>query len=121
MNLDHLSAGSRGDAVRALQVALNARGFPCSPVDGLYGAATEAAVLAYQRSAGLLADGIAGPRTQAALGLRDNPCCRRCSSAAPCRQCPGCSQEPRSATSSSTRRRCSRRCARTASATSRWC
>lgn len=72
MNLDHLSAGSRGDAVRALQVALNARGFPCGPVDGIYGAGTEAAVLAYQRSAGLLADGIAGPRTQAALGLRDN-------------------------------------------------
>jgi len=67
-----LGRGSRGDAVKRLQRALRDAGFSPGKIDGDFGPATEAAVLAYQRSAGLLADGIAGPRTQAALGLAES-------------------------------------------------
>jgi len=58
--------------VRILQKALATRGFDPGDVDGQFGPATEAAVLALQRSDGLLADGLAGPRTATALGLADS-------------------------------------------------
>jgi peptidoglycan L-alanyl-D-glutamate endopeptidase CwlK len=63
--------GSTGPDVVALQTKLKAAGFNPGEIDGVFGGATEAAVLAYQRSAGLLADGVAGPRTSRALGLLD--------------------------------------------------
>lgn len=66
-----LRRGDSGDAVRALQSALAEAGFRPGMLDGDFGPATEAAVVAFQRSRGLLADGIAGPRTLAAL--RDEP------------------------------------------------
>lgn len=55
--------------VAAIQSALIARGYDLGPsgADGDAGARTIAAVMAFQRSAGLHADGIAGPLTQAAL------------------------------------------------------
>jgi peptidoglycan L-alanyl-D-glutamate endopeptidase CwlK len=68
-----LRIGDDGRAVKALQAALLERGFNPGRVDGEFGGGTQAAVLAFQRSEGLLADGIAGPRTQAALGLVDSP------------------------------------------------
>src|SRR5205823_13705809 len=46
-----------------------AKGFDPGPVDGSFGGGTEQAVIAFQRSAGLTADGTAGPNTAAALGL----------------------------------------------------
>ena len=58
-----------GSEVARLQQALLDRGFNPGRIDGDFGGGTEAAVVAFQRSEGLLADGIAGPRTQAALGL----------------------------------------------------
>lgn len=58
-----------GPEVARLQQALLDRGFNPGRIDGDFGGGTEAAVIAFQRSEGLLADGIAGPRTQAALGL----------------------------------------------------
>jgi peptidoglycan L-alanyl-D-glutamate endopeptidase CwlK len=64
-----LRIGSSGPEVQALQRRLVERGFSPGAFDGLFGRATEASVLAFQRSEGLLADGIAGPRTLAALGL----------------------------------------------------
>ncbi|MEF9996496.1 MAG: peptidoglycan-binding protein, partial [Burkholderiaceae bacterium] len=64
-----LELGSSGTKVTKLQQALLDAGFPPGAIDGDFGAGTEAAVIAYQRSQGLLADGKAGPRTQAALGL----------------------------------------------------
>lgn len=64
-----LKRGSRGAEVKRLQRELEKRGFPCGGVDGDFGAATEAAVMAFQASEGLLVDGVAGPRTLAALGL----------------------------------------------------
>src|SRR5262245_36285266 len=64
-----LREGSAGSEVAKLQAQLQDLGFSPGPIDGQFGPATEAAVLAFQKSAGLLADGIAGPRTQGALGL----------------------------------------------------
>ena len=55
--------------VRKLQAALEAAGFPCGGVDGMDGPKTTAAVAAFQRSKGLVVDGIAGPATLAKLGL----------------------------------------------------
>jgi hypothetical protein len=56
-----------GEDVRRLQEALAALGFSVGEADGVYGAATVAAVAAFQRSAGLGEDGIAGAETIAAL------------------------------------------------------
>ena len=61
-----LSNGSRGLAVRNLQAALRLDGFAIQ-VDGDFGDNTEAVVRAYQRKVGLVDDGVAGPKTQAAL------------------------------------------------------
>ena len=58
-----VSYGSRGDAVRKLQELLNALGYDCSSVDGIFGSKTKAAVLAFQKANGLAADGIVGPLT----------------------------------------------------------
>ena len=55
--------GSSGPAVRRLQQRLRELHFNPGALDGESGLATEAAVLAFQRSEGLLPDGIAGPRT----------------------------------------------------------
>jgi peptidoglycan L-alanyl-D-glutamate endopeptidase CwlK len=52
-----------------LQDALRAHGFSPGAIDGSFGSGTEAAVIAFQSSEGLLADGVVGPRTSFALGL----------------------------------------------------
>ncbi|HEX6155465.1 MAG TPA: peptidoglycan-binding domain-containing protein, partial [Burkholderiales bacterium] len=59
--------------VQALQRLLAKAGFNPGRIDGEFGNGTQAAVIAFQRSAGLLADGIAGPRTLAALGGAPKP------------------------------------------------
>jgi len=65
-----IQLGDQGEAVRALQTALQAAGFPPGLLDGEFGAGTEAAVLGYQRSQRItLADGRAGPETLRALHL----------------------------------------------------
>jgi peptidoglycan hydrolase-like protein with peptidoglycan-binding domain len=51
-----------------VQNSLNAKGYALV-VDGVFGAATAAAVTAFQQKNGLTADGIVGPGTRAALGL----------------------------------------------------
>ena len=58
-----VSYGSRGDAVRKLQELLNAKGYTCGSVDGIFGSKTYAAVLAFQKANGLAADGIVGSLT----------------------------------------------------------
>lgn len=56
--------------VDELQAVLNAKyGFSLD-VDGSFGADTEAAVKAFQKSKGLTVDGIVGPKTWKALGLK---------------------------------------------------
>jgi hypothetical protein len=61
-----LKRGDYGAEVKALQVQLNAQGFTLTP-DGIFGTATRNAVIAFQRKVGLVADGIVGPKTYAAL------------------------------------------------------
>ena len=67
-----LKEGSTGSAVRKLQARLKQLGFNPGLVDGDFGPATTAALIGFQKSAGLLADGVAGPRTLAALKLAAN-------------------------------------------------
>lgn len=64
-----LKLNSSGPDVTALQQALQAAGFSPGAIDGSFGLGTEAALLAFQRSKGLAADGIVGPNTATALGL----------------------------------------------------
>lgn len=79
-----MSTGSEGDtntvlderaARRAqymrIQQALADAGFPPGLIDGVFGDGTRAAIRAFQRSRGLLPDGIPGPLTQHALGLAE--------------------------------------------------
>ena len=68
-----LKLNSSGLGVTALQQALRAANFSPGAIDGFFGAGTEAAVLAFQRSKGIAADGIVGPNTATALGLTEIP------------------------------------------------
>lgn len=68
-----LRQGSSGPDVVALQNALRAHGFSPGATDGNFGPGTLAAVIAFQNSEGMLADGIVGPKTAAALGLAPAP------------------------------------------------
>ncbi|MEI7698367.1 MAG: peptidoglycan-binding protein [Planctomycetia bacterium] len=64
-----LRNGSRGFDVAVVQVQLNAKdsSVPKLRVDGAFGPVTQAAVVSFQRRAGLSPDGIVGPSTHAAL------------------------------------------------------
>lgn len=63
-----IGLGSRGPAVLGLQSALMFReGYPSSSLTGLFDATTRSHVLAFQREAGLVQDGIVGPKTWRAL------------------------------------------------------
>lgn len=61
-----LERGERGEAVANLQRDLTRFGFQLK-ADGIFGYGTEAAVLKFQKSQGLVEDGIAGPKTLAKL------------------------------------------------------
>lgn len=58
--------GDKGDGVALLQRRLTRAGYPV-PVNNLFDLATERAVMALQKAFGLVIDGIAGPKTFAAL------------------------------------------------------
>jgi len=64
---DLLQLGSTGPAVFALQQRLADLGYRPGSVDGVLGAATISAVLAFQKREGLGRDGIAGPQVLARL------------------------------------------------------
>jgi peptidoglycan L-alanyl-D-glutamate endopeptidase CwlK len=65
--METLRLDSSGPDVKRVQERLAELGFNPGKVDGEFGAGTEAAVLAFQRSSGLAADGVVGPDTAAAL------------------------------------------------------
>ena len=65
----NLRRGMTGEDVEALQSDLIALNYSCGKwgADGEFGPATESALLAFQHDHGLVEDGIAGPKTYAAL------------------------------------------------------
>jgi hypothetical protein len=63
-----LSIGDRGQMVKRLQEALKAQGEELI-ADGIFGASTHSAVVAFQARHGLTPDGVVGSRTRAALGF----------------------------------------------------
>jgi len=62
-----LGQGSSGPAVLALQERLSSLGYWLGSPNGQFGDATEQAVYALQKAAGLVPDGIVGPLTEGAL------------------------------------------------------
>ncbi|MEH2200933.1 peptidoglycan-binding domain-containing protein [Nostoc sp.] len=62
-----LAPGSRGQAVRDVQSALQRLGFYKGAIDGIYGPRTSTAVATFQRSHRIVGDGRVGALTWAAL------------------------------------------------------
>ena len=62
-----LKQGSSGTAVVTLQTKLQEQNFNPGTIDGIFGIGTKKALIAFQKSVGLIPDGIAGKNTQAAL------------------------------------------------------
>ncbi len=63
------SWGSSGSVVREIQSRLSDWGYYNGSVDGVYGNLTYNAVKYFQRTNGLSADGVCGPKTLAAMGI----------------------------------------------------
>jgi polar amino acid transport system substrate-binding protein len=61
--------GDRGEPVQSLQADLSQLGYDLSSSTGLFDESTDRAVRQFQRSKGLVADGIVGPLTRAQLAL----------------------------------------------------
>jgi len=61
--------GSRGDEVRQIQTKLKQWGYYSGSVDGIFGPNTEKAVRSFQQKNKLTVDGVAGPKTLAAMGI----------------------------------------------------
>ena len=59
--------GTRGPQVQLLQLALQRAGYDPGGTDGIFGARTDLALRRFQAASGLVADGVAGPRTHSAL------------------------------------------------------
>lgn len=64
-----LAQGSRGSYVTDAQTRLKAQGFNPGTIDGIFGPNTKSAVISFQRSKGLVQDGIVGVKTWSALGV----------------------------------------------------
>ncbi|WP_079508737.1 L,D-transpeptidase family protein [Mesobacillus jeotgali] len=65
-----LKKGMRGPEVKTLQQTLTNKGYNTKGIDGVFGPATEAAVKKFQKAKKLKADGIVGPATKKALGMK---------------------------------------------------
>jgi peptidoglycan hydrolase-like protein with peptidoglycan-binding domain len=64
---ENLRRGSKGEAVRQIQLRLAELGYPVGAADGSFGPMTEQAVKLFQRKAGLVVDGVVGSHTVSAL------------------------------------------------------
>ena len=64
-----LRQGAKGNQVKEIQKRLKKWGYYTGAVDGVFGANTKKAVIAFQKKNGLKADGIVGPATFRALGI----------------------------------------------------
>ena len=64
--------GSRGEEVKQIQTKLKNWGYYNGSIDGVYGSKTYEAVKNFQKKNGLTADGIAGSKTLAALGINSS-------------------------------------------------
>jgi len=67
-----LKQGSRGTQVKTLQTKLKNWGYYTGSVDGVFGAGTKKAVIAFQKKNGLTADGVVGKATYQALGMNSS-------------------------------------------------
>ena len=67
-----LRQGSKGNEVKEVQRRLKQWGYYSGSVDGIFGAGTKKAVIAFQKKNGLTADGIVGKSTYKALGMNDS-------------------------------------------------
>ncbi len=64
-----IKSGSTGAQVRTIQTKLKNWGYYTGSVDGIFGPITKNAVIYFQRTNGLVPDGIVGAKTAAALGM----------------------------------------------------
>lgn len=64
-----LRVGSSGEDVKTLQTKLKRWGYYTGSIDGVFGAGTKKAVIAFQKKNGLTPDGIVGTATLKALGM----------------------------------------------------
>lgn len=64
-----LQQGSTGQQVKTMQQKLKNWGYYTGSVDGVFGAQTKKAVIYFQQKNGLVADGVVGTKTLAALGM----------------------------------------------------
>ena len=62
-----LEIGTYGADVRVLQQSLTDLGYAVGPIDGRFGPATDRAVRSFQATTGLIADGLVGRGTKAAI------------------------------------------------------
>ncbi|MHB1418885.1 MAG: glycosyl hydrolase family 18 protein [Bacillota bacterium] len=67
-----LSAGSTGDDVLALQNLLKIAGYDPGAANGIFGAKTRSAVIAFQKAAGITSNGFVGPQTLKILSTYQN-------------------------------------------------
>ena len=67
-----LRQGSRGGEVKEVQRRLKQWGYYSGAVDGIFGAGTRKAVIAFQKKNGLTADGVVGKATYRALGMNES-------------------------------------------------
>ena len=67
-----LRQGSRGGEVKEVQQKLKRWGYYAGSVDGVFGAGTKKAVVAFQKKNGLKADGVVGAATYKALGMTNS-------------------------------------------------
>lgn len=68
-----LAAGSEGPRVEAVQRSLAAATYPAGEPDGVYGAATYQAVLAFEKVTGLTRDGVVDPEQMEQILLAEIP------------------------------------------------